>query len=91
MELTAEQQELVELAKRVPAHEVPSAKQALEALIDGFWEALQTAPSDDEEVIADDVASLERARAEFDREETVSHAEILREFGIQRRLHAPIV
>jgi hypothetical protein len=63
VELTADQQQLVDLATRVPAADIPTAKRVLEALIgDQFGELSKSAPHDDEEVtyvafkaISDDV------------------------------------
>jgi hypothetical protein len=85
VELTPDQQELVELATRVPNEDIPTAKRVLKALIgaDPFWAALESAPYDDEPVTPDDEAALAEAEAEFGRGETTSHEEILREFGIK--------
>jgi hypothetical protein len=84
VELTPEQQQLVELAARVPPAEIPTAKRVLEALIgDSFWLALESAPRDDEVADADDEAALAAAEAEFRRGETTPHEEILREFGLK--------
>lgn len=84
MELTAEQQQLVDLATRVPASDIPTAKRVLEALIgDPFWRALQSAPYDDEPVTPEDEAALAEAEAEFARGEISPHEEILREFKVK--------
>jgi hypothetical protein len=84
VELTTEQQQLVELAIRVPAAEIRTAKRMLEALIvDPFWLALESAPFDDEELTAEDEAALAESEAAFSRGETTPHEEILREFGIE--------
>ena len=84
MELTAQQQQLVELATRVPAADIPTARRVLEALIvDPIWLALESAPYDDEEVTPEDEAALAEAEVEFARGETTSHGEMLREFGIE--------
>jgi hypothetical protein len=84
VELTTEQQQLVELAIRVPPAEIRTAKRMLEALIvDPFWLALESAPFDDEELTAEDEAALAESEAAFSRGETTPHEEILREFGIE--------
>jgi hypothetical protein len=85
VELTREQQELVALAVRVPSEDIPVAKRVLNALIgvDPVWQALESAPFDDEEVTAEDEAALAEAEVEFRRGEITSHEEILREFGIK--------
>lgn len=70
MSLTAEHQQLLELASRVPEEQVPTAKKMLEALIvDPLWLALESAPYDDEEITPEDEAALAEAEAEFGRGE----------------------
>lgn len=84
MELSPEQQQLVNLATRVPVADIPTAKRVLEALIgDQFWRALESAPYDDEVATAEDEAALIEAEAEFRRGEITPHEEILREFGLK--------
>jgi hypothetical protein len=84
MELTREQQELVELATRVPPADVPTAKRVLEALIcaDPVWHSLANAPLDDEELRPEIMESIEEARASIAKGEGIPHEEILREFGL---------
>jgi hypothetical protein len=82
--LTTEQKQLVGLAARVPASDIPTAKRVLEALIgDPFWRALQAAPYDNEPVTPDDEAALAEAEAEFERGEITPHEEILNEFKVK--------
>jgi hypothetical protein len=83
VELTLEQQELVELAKRVSPADVAAAKRALEAFLDPFWQEMRSAPFDEEELTPDVIASLEEAKQEFARGEGIPHDEILREFGLK--------
>jgi hypothetical protein len=84
VELTQEQQQLVDLAARVPMADIPTARRVLEALVvDPLWLALESAPYDNEEVTPEDEAALADAEAEFARGETIPHEEILREFGIK--------
>jgi hypothetical protein len=84
VELTAEQQQLVELDTRVPLSEIRTAKRVLEALIvDPLWLALESAPYDDEDVTPEDEAALAEANAAFSRGEITPHEEMLREFGIE--------
>jgi hypothetical protein len=83
VELSAQQQELVELAKLVPAEEIPAAKRALESFLDPFSRAMLSTDYDDEPVTPDDIAALEQARLEYARGETIPHEEILREFGLK--------
>ena len=84
MELTPEQQQLVELAARVPLVDIPTARRLLQGLIvDPLWLGLQAAPLDDEEFTPDDAASIMEAQASFARGEGIPHEEILREFGVK--------
>ena len=83
MDLTLEQQQLVELAMRVPADDVPAAKRMLQGLVvDPLWLSLQSAPFDDEELTPEAIASISEAEASIERGEGIPHEEILREFGI---------
>jgi hypothetical protein len=81
VELTLEQQELVELAKRVSLADVAAAKRALEPFVDPFWQDMRSPPFEEEELTPEVIASLEEAKAEFARGEGIPHEEILREFG----------
>ncbi len=83
VELSAQQQELVELAKLVPAEEIPAAKRALESLLDPFSRAMLSTDYDDEPVTEDDVAALAEAEAAYERGELTPHEDILREFGLR--------
>jgi hypothetical protein len=82
MELTPEQKELVELAMHVPEDHIPKAKQVLQQLADPFWLALKSAPYDDEPATPDEISAIAEAKAEFARDETIPHEQILSEFGI---------
>ena len=77
MSLTAEHQQLLKLASRVPEAQVPAAKRILEALI------FDPASLDDEELLPEVIASIEEARASIARGEGITHEEILREFGLK--------
>jgi hypothetical protein len=83
VELTLEQQELVELAKRVSPADVAAAKRALEAFIDPFWQEMRSQPFDEEELSPEVIASLEEAKAEFARGEGIPHDALLRELGLK--------
>jgi hypothetical protein len=69
----------------MPREDIPVAKRVLNALIgvDPVWQALESAPFDDEEVTPEDEAALAEADAKFGRGEITSHEEILREFEIK--------
>lgn len=82
--MTPEQQELVDLAMKVPAEEIPTAKHLLEGLLeDPFSAALRSTDYDDEPVTEDDIASLREAEAAYEKGELAPHDDILREFGLK--------
>jgi hypothetical protein len=83
VELTLEQQELVELARRVSPSDVAAAKRALEAFVDPFWRQMQSPPFDEEELTPEVVASLEEAKLEFARGEGIPHDELLHDLGLK--------
>jgi hypothetical protein len=58
------------------------AEVALAHLADPMALALLNAPEDDEETTDEDIADLDATRAAYQRGETISHEEILREFGV---------
>ncbi len=82
---TSQQQQLVELAARVPEDQVPAAKRMLQSLIvDPFRLSLQAAPYDDEAVTPEEEVEVESARESVHRREPViPHEEIMREFGLE--------
>jgi hypothetical protein len=84
MTLSPEREQLIELAKRIPADEIPAAKRMLESLIvDPFWLALRAATYDDEPVTPEEESAIEEARESIRRGESlIPHEDILREFGM---------
>jgi hypothetical protein len=84
MALTAQHEQLLELAARVPEEQVPTAMKMLEALIvDPLWLALASAPMDDEELTPEAAAAILEAEQGVGHREATSHEEILREFGLK--------
>ena len=76
-------EELLDLVRRLPDEDVPTAKRLLQALIvDPLWLSLQAAPVEEEELSDSAIESLRRGRDELERGKTVSHEEVLREFGL---------
>ncbi|HEV1287705.1 MAG TPA: hypothetical protein VNU44_20440 [Bryobacteraceae bacterium] len=83
MTVTAEHEQLLALASRVPEDQIPTAKRMLEALIvDPFWLSFASAPMDDEELTPEAAASILEAEQAVGRGESTSHEEMLREFGL---------
>ena len=82
--LTPQQQQLVELASRVPEDQVPAAKRMLQSLIvDPFWLSLQAAPYDDEPLTPEEEVAVEAARESIRLgEPLLPHEDIMREFGL---------
>jgi hypothetical protein len=81
--LTPEQEQLVDLVTRVPPAEIPTAKRLLEALIvDPLWLALESAPMDDEEARPEIGALIAEAEEAIKRGEGVADSEVRREFGL---------
>ena len=81
----ATKQQLHDLIERLPENEIATVYRLLAGLLaDPLWTASVTAPIDDEpytpEQQADDDAE---AQAAIDRGEGISHAQMLREFGLK--------
>lgn len=53
-------------------------------MLDPLSRKLANAPIDDEEIIAEAAAAIDRARASLARGEGIPHEEILREFGLTK-------
>ena len=72
------------LVDRIPEEELPAAQRFLEylAVSPAYRAALSAAP-DDEPVTEGDATAIARAREEVRAGKVVSHAEILREFGLR--------
>jgi hypothetical protein len=84
MNLTAEHEQLVALASRVPEDQIPTAKRMLEALIvDPFWLSLASAPMDDEELTPEAVAAVLEAERAVGNGNAIPHEEMLKEFGLK--------
>lgn len=75
---------LHEMIDRIPESYIAAAQQALERLAkDASFRAALSAPADDEPVTAGDASAIARALADVKAGRTVSHDEVLREFGIR--------
>ncbi|MGH9663140.1 MAG: hypothetical protein ACRD9L_01790 [Bryobacteraceae bacterium] len=72
------------LIDRIPEEELPAAKRFLEYLaVSPAYRAALSTSQDDEPVTRDNAAAIERAREEVRSGKTISHNEILREFGLR--------
>ncbi|MBK5294808.1 MAG: hypothetical protein JJE04_24410 [Acidobacteriia bacterium] len=75
---------LHQLLDRIPDADLPAAQQLLENLANNpaYKTALAAAP-DDEPVTTGDAAAIARAQDDLRTGRTVSHDEVLREFGLR--------
>jgi predicted transcriptional regulator len=64
----------------LPEEKLSAIHSLLEVLVEPLSRILAMAPVEEEELTPETVAALKRSSAQFDRGESVSHEEILREF-----------
>ena len=77
-------QQLYDLIERLPENEIVTVYKLLAGLLaDPLWIASVTAPDDDEPYTPEQQADDAEAQAAIDRGEGVSHAQMLREFGLK--------
>ncbi len=75
---------LHELIDRIPENELLAAQRFLEYLASSAaYRAAMSAPPDDEPVTEGDAQAISKARDEIRAGRTVSHDEVLREFGMR--------
>ena len=80
----ATKQQLHDLIERLPENEIATVYRLLAGLLaDTLWIASVTAPDDDEPYTPEQQADDAEAQAAIDRGEGVSHAQMLREFGLK--------
>ena len=80
----ATKQQLHDLIESLPENEIASVYKFLAGLLaDPLWVASVTAPDDDEPYTPDQQADDAEAQAAIDRGEGISHAQMLREFGLK--------
>jgi hypothetical protein len=65
----------------LPEEKLSAVRNLLEVLVEPLSRSLALAPVETEELTAETVAALGRANGSLDRGESVSHEEMLREFG----------
>jgi len=80
----ATKQQLHDLIERLPENEIATVYRLLAGLLaDPLWIASVTAPVDDEPYTPEQQADDAEAQAAIDRGEGISHAQMLREFGLK--------
>jgi hypothetical protein len=77
-----QRQEAHMLIDVLPDEKLYVVRSLLEVLVDPASMTMDTAPSDDEELNEDTIASIQRARGSLQGGKGIPHAEILREFGL---------
>ncbi len=80
-DLVQQRQQAHFLLDVLPGEKLSAVYNLLEVLVEPLSRSLASAPVEEEELTPETIAALERANAELERGETVSHDEILREFG----------
>ena len=70
------------LIDALPEDKLSAVNSLLDVLVEPLSESLARAPEDDEELTPETIAILERANSAIGRGETISHEEVLREFGL---------
>ncbi|MGA2723733.1 MAG: hypothetical protein ABSG79_15145 [Bryobacteraceae bacterium] len=80
----ATKQQLHDLIERLPENEIATVYRLLAGLLaDPLWIASVTAPVDQEPYTPEQQADDAEAQAAIDRGEGISHAQMLREFGLK--------
>ncbi len=80
MEADQQRDEVHSMMDRLPGDKLPAFHHLLGTLV-GLSEPIANAPSEDEELADETLASIERGRRCFERGEFTSHEEMLQEFG----------
>ena len=80
----ATKQQLHDLIERLPENEIATVYRLLAGLLaDPLWIASAAAPVDEEQYTPGQQADDAEAQAAIDRGEGISHAHMLREFGLK--------
>ncbi len=81
---TQERRQAHALLDMLPAEKLTAVRSLLEVMVEPLSRSLASAPVEEEEVTPDTAAALDRARASLARGEEIPHADILREFGLEK-------
>lgn len=82
MDLTQQRREAHTLLDLLSAEKLEAVHSLLAVMAEPLARSLAAAPVEEEELTAETVAALDRARASLARGEGIPHDELLREFGI---------
>lgn len=81
-DLVQRRQQAHALIDVLPEEKLSVVRDLLEVLVEPLSRSLALAPIEEEELTPEAMAALHRASVSLDRGESVSHEEILREFGL---------
>ncbi len=81
---TPERQQAHALLDLLPDDKLHAVRSLLEAMIEPLARTLAFAPVEEEEISPETAEALDRSKASLARGEGISHAEILREFSLER-------
>ena len=81
LDLAEQRQQAHLLLDGLPEEKLFAVRNLLELLVEPLSRSLANAPVEDEELTPETMTSLHRASDSLDRGESVSHEQILREFG----------
>jgi hypothetical protein len=81
-DLAQQRQQAHSLLDGLPDEKLSAVRNLLELLVEPLSRALANAPVEEEELTPETMTALNRASDSLDRGESVSHEEILREFGL---------
>ena len=81
LDLAKQRKQAHSLLDGLPEEKLFAVCNLLELLVEPLSRSLANAPVEDEELTPETMAALNRASDSLDRGESVSHEEILREFG----------
>jgi hypothetical protein len=82
LDLSQQRQEAHLLLDVLPEEKLYAVRTLLEVLVEPLSRSLAMAPLEEEELNADTVASIERARVSLRRGDGISHEDVRREFGL---------
>jgi hypothetical protein len=84
IESSQERQRAHELLDMLPSDKVNAVCGLLEVMIEPLSRSLALAPTEEEDLTAETVAEIERARASIAAGKAIPHDEVLREFGLAK-------
>jgi hypothetical protein len=81
-DLTQERQQAHALLDMLPDEKVAAVRSLLEVMIEPLAHSLASVPEEQEEIMSETAAAIDRGRASLARGEGIPHEQVLREFGL---------